>query len=210
MSRYVIHSKKNYVVDTRGYGNVFVIEPSLQVSKNPSVTRSTHKSTKEALVKSGEYLLLVQWFTPGQSHEEDMYALFPLEESHPENMYTWFRVFRLDEGGRKKWVQVDDLNDQVIFLGARTNLCCSVQQLPGAKDNCIVFIDERNGIINEKESILLFDLRTKRTSTAFSECRGLMGAFGENLESLVSCGVMTMPDPTTSIYDLLSDPEWSY
>ncbi|XP_023641939.1 F-box protein At2g16300-like [Capsella rubella] len=55
---------KFYVVDTSGLGHVFVIEPSLEVSKIPSVIRSTHKSTKEALVKSGEELLLVQQFTP--------------------------------------------------------------------------------------------------------------------------------------------------
>ncbi|XP_023641935.1 putative F-box protein At2g16290 [Capsella rubella] len=200
---------KFYVVDTSGRGHVFVVEPSLEVFEIPSVTWSTLKSTKEALVKSGEELLLVQRFTPGQSHADDMYTFFPQGESHPEHMYTWFRVFRLDEeGGTRKWVQVDDLNDRVIFLGTETNICCSVQNLPGAKENCIVFIDLRNGIIKQYESILLFDLKTKSTSTAFSECRGYMGAFGANLESLVSCGVMTMPNPTTSIYDLLSDSIW--
>ncbi|XP_023641936.1 putative F-box protein At2g16290 [Capsella rubella] len=187
---------KFYVVDTSGWGHVFVIEPSLEVSEIPSVTRSTHKSTKEALVKSGEELLLVQRFTPGQ-------------ESHPEHMYTWFRVFRLDEeGGSRKWVQVIDLKDRVIFLGARTNLCCLARNLPGAKENCIVFIDLRNGSIRYNESILVFDLKTKRTSIAFSECRGYMGAFGANLESLVSCGVVTIPNPATSTYDLLSDSNW--
>ncbi|XP_023642092.1 putative F-box protein At2g16290 isoform X2 [Capsella rubella] len=200
---------KFYVVDTSGWGHVFVIEPSLEVSEIPSVLRSTHKSTKEALVKSGEELLLVQRFTPGQSHEEDMYAYFPKGESHPEHMYTWFRVFRLDEEfGSRKWVQVDDLNDRVIFLGARTSLCYSVQNLPGVEENCIVFIDLRNGCIRYNDSILVFDLRTKRTSTAFSECKGYMGAFGANLQSLVSCGLVTIPNPATNTEDILNDSNW--
>ncbi|XP_023641937.1 putative F-box protein At2g16290 [Capsella rubella] len=195
---------KFYVVDTSGWGHVFVIEPSLEVSEIPSVTRSTYKSSKENLVKSGEELLLVQRFIPGDIHEEDMCNWFPLVESFCEHKYTWFRVFRLDEEGkRRKWVQVNDLNDRVIFLGNEANLGCSVQKLPGAKENCIVFIDSRDGIICENESILVFDLRTKRTSTAFGECRGYMGAFGANIESLVSCGVMAMPNPATSTYDFI-------
>ncbi|XP_010466128.2 PREDICTED: putative F-box protein At2g16290 [Camelina sativa] len=200
---------KFYVVDTSGWGHVFVIEPSLEVSEIPSVTRSICKCSKENLVKSGEELLLVQRFIPGDCYEKDMYNWFPLTESHREHMYTWFRVFRLDdEGGRRKWVQVNDLNDRVIFLGKRINLCCSVQYIPGAKENCIVFIDSRNGIISKSESILLFDLRTKRTSTAFSECRGYKGAFGANLESLISCGVLTLPNPANSVYDLFSESIW--
>ncbi|XP_010424423.1 PREDICTED: putative F-box protein At2g16290 [Camelina sativa] len=200
---------KFYVVDTSGWGHVFVIEPSLEVSEIPLVTRSICKCSKENLVKSGEELLLVQRFIPGDSYEKDMYKWFPLDEPHLEHMYTWFRVFRLDEeGGRRKWVQVNDLKDRVIFLGKRINLCCSVQNIPGAKENCIVFIDSRYDIIRESESILLFDLRTKRTSTAFSECRGYMGAFGANLESLLSCGVVTLPNPATSFYDLFSDSFW--
>ncbi|XP_010490153.1 PREDICTED: putative F-box protein At2g16290 [Camelina sativa] len=201
---------KFYVVDKSGWGHVFVIEPSLEVSEIPSVTRSICKCSEENLVKSGEELLLVQRFIPGDCYEKDMYNWFPFDESHLEHMYTWFRVFRLDDedGGRRKWVQVNDLNDRVIFLGKRINLCCSVQNIPGAKENCIVFIDSVYGIISESESILLFDLRTKRTTTAFSECRGYMGAFGANLESLLSCGVLTLPNPANSIYDLFSDSIW--
>lgn len=103
-----------------------------------------------------------------------------------------FRVFRLnEEGGRRKWVQVNDLNDRVIFLGFHTNLCCSVHKLPGAKENCIVFIDSDDDYIYDNDAILMFDLRTRRTSTAFNECKGYMGVFGANLESLVSCGLVS-------------------
>ena len=108
-------------------------------------------------------------------------------------------MFRLDEErGKRKWVQVNDLNDRVIFLGAQTNLCCSVHKLPGAKENCIVFIESNDCFIIDNDSVLLFDLKTRRTSTAFNECKGYMGVFGANLESLLSCGLVTIPDPTLS------------
>ncbi|KAL1192289.1 putative F-box protein [Cardamine amara subsp. amara] len=111
---------KFYVVDSSGWGQVFAIDLSSEVTEIPSVRGSPHKSDQECLVKSGEELLLVQWFTPINHFRE--------------SMYTWFRVFKLDEEeGRMIWVQVNDLNDRVIFLGRWWSLCCSVQKLLGAR-----------------------------------------------------------------------------
>ena len=61
-----------------------------------------------------------------------------------------------------------------------------------------MFIESNNCFIIDNDSVLLFDLKTRRTSTAFNECKGYMGVFGANLESLLSCGLVTIPDPTLS------------
>ena len=175
---------KFYALDSSGRGRVFVVELSLRVTEIPSVKGSQYCS-KESLVQLGEELLLVQRFIPAGRR-------------YDEYIYTWFKVFRLDEeGGKRKWVQVNYLNDRVIFLGARTKLCCSVHKLPGANENCIVFLASNDGSIFDNDSVLLFDLKTRRTNTAFNECKGYMGVFGANLKSLVSCGLVTIPNPTT-------------
>ncbi|KAG7640956.1 F-box-like domain superfamily [Arabidopsis suecica] len=174
---------KFYALDSSGSGRVFIVDLSLRVTEIPSVKGSQYYS-KESLVQLGEELLLVQRFIPAGRR-------------YDEYIYTWFKVFRLDEGGKRKWVQVNYLNDRVIFLGARTKLCCSVHKLPGANENCIVFLASNDGSIFDNDSVLLFDLKTRRTNTAFNECKGYMGVFGANLKSLVSCGLVTIPNPTT-------------
>ncbi|CAH8262380.1 unnamed protein product [Arabidopsis lyrata] len=63
---------KFYVVDSSGWGRVFVVELSLEVTEIPSV-RGSQESSKESLVLSGEELLLVQRFTPGWRHGEYIY-----------------------------------------------------------------------------------------------------------------------------------------
>ncbi|KAL1204485.1 putative F-box protein [Cardamine amara subsp. amara] len=159
-----------YVVDMRGTGHVFVIKPSLEISEIQQVTQS-HETFDERLIVSGEELLLVQRITPG-------------EYCH-EHKHAWFRLFRLENKGQRKWVRVIDLEDRVVFLGFDWNLCYSAKELPGMKGNCVVFFDPKYS--NE---ILVFDLRTRKTSDAYTECRGYMGAFGENQESLLSCGIV--------------------
>ncbi|XP_019092306.1 PREDICTED: F-box protein At2g16300-like [Camelina sativa] len=51
------------------------------------------------------------------------------------------------------------------------------------------------------------DCRDFRLLWLHGRC-GYMGAFGANLESLLSCGVVTSPNPANSIYDLFSDSIW--
>lgn len=166
---------KFYVVDMRGRGHVFVIEPSLEISEIQAVTES-HETFDERLVISGDELLLVQRITPGAYCHEHKHA--------------WFRLFRLqEEKDSKRWVRVIDLEDRIVFLGDDWNLCYSAKELPGMKGNCLVFFDPKY-----PSEILVFDLGTRKTSNAFTECRGYMGAFGRNQESLLSCGVVTAPD----------------
>ncbi|CAH8262379.1 unnamed protein product [Arabidopsis lyrata] len=179
---------KFYVVDTSGRGHVFVIEPSFKVTEISSVTQS-HETFDERLVVSGDELLLVQRFTPGKYGDE--------------HMHTWFRLFRLEEEGQRRWVRVNDLEDQFVFLGIDWNLCYSSKELSGMKRNCIVVIDPKT--VFERNRV--FDLGTRKTSKAVTECRGYMGAFGENQESLASCGIMIMPNPKVGTYDTSIESE---
>ncbi|KAG2303121.1 hypothetical protein Bca52824_031772 [Brassica carinata] len=139
---------KFYVVDKSGRGRVFVIEPSLEVSEIHSVTQS-HECYWETLVVSrDDELLLVQRFTSGEDHDE--------------HMHTWFRIFRLEEEGQRRWIGVTDLEERVVFLGINWNFCYSAKEVPGVKGNCVMFIQPNT--ISDK--ILVFDLGTRKTTQA--------------------------------------------
>ncbi|KAL1204484.1 putative F-box protein [Cardamine amara subsp. amara] len=173
---------KFYVVDTSGRGHVFVIEPSLEISEIQAVTQSL-ECFHERLVVSGGELLLVQRITPGKFGHE--------------YMHTWCRLFRLeDKEGQRRWVQISDLEDRVLFLGIDWNLCYSAEELLGMKGNCVVFIIKRTTF----EGIFVFDFGTRKTSTIFTGCRDFIGAFGENRESFTSCGIVTAPNPADGFY----------
>ncbi|KAG2277938.1 hypothetical protein Bca52824_060493 [Brassica carinata] len=159
-----------YVVDMSGQGHVFVIEPSFEITEIQAVTL-TRETYDERLVVSGDELFLVQRFTLGMDCNE--------------YEHSWFRLFRLEEDGQRRWVRINDIKDRVVFLGCYWSLCCSAKELPGMKGNSVVFKEPNNC----RESIFVFDLKTMKTSNAFTECRGYM--FGKNREPLLSCGILT-------------------
>ncbi|CDY71983.1 BnaCnng75400D, partial [Brassica napus] len=161
---------KFYVVDMSGQGHVFVIEPSFEITEIQAVTL-TRETYDERLVVSGDELFLVQRFTLGMDCNE--------------YEHSWFRLFRLEEDGQRRWVRINDIKDRVVFLGCYWSLCCSAKELPGMKGNSVVFKEPNNC----RESIFVFDLKTMKTSNAFTECRGYM--FGKNREPLLSCGILT-------------------
>ncbi|XP_009112500.1 putative F-box protein At2g16290 [Brassica rapa] len=180
---------KFYVVDMSGQGHVFVIEPSFEITEIQAVTLS-HEIYEERLVVSGDELFLVQRFTLGMDCNE--------------YEHSWFRLFRLEEDGQRRWVRINDIKDRVVVLGWDWSLCCSAKELPGMKGNSVVFNEERN---NHHERIFVFDLKTMKTSNAFTEWRGYM--FGENQESLLSCGILThrIQIPADGFYDSSSESE---
>ncbi|KAF3568551.1 hypothetical protein DY000_02011929 [Brassica cretica] len=161
---------KFYVVHTSGQGHVFVIEPSFEITEIQAVTLS-HEIYDDRLVVSGDELFLVQRFTLGMDCNE--------------YEHSWFRLFRLEEDGQRRWVRINDIKDRVVVLGWDWSLCCSAKELPGMKGNSVVFNEPNNC----RESIFVFDLKTMKTSNAFTECRGYM--FGKNRASLLSCGILT-------------------
>ncbi|KAL0694274.1 hypothetical protein Bca4012_061454 [Brassica carinata] len=75
---------KFYVVDMSGQGHVFVIQ---------AVTLS-NETYDERLVVSGDDLFLVQRLTLG------MYC--------NEYKHSWFRLFRLEEDGQRRWIRIND------------------------------------------------------------------------------------------------------
>ena len=179
---------KFYVVDMSGQGHVFVIEPSFEITEIQAVTL-TRETYDERLVVSGDELFLVQRFTLGMDCNE--------------HEHSWFRLFRLEEDGQRRWVRINDIKDRVVFLGCYWSLCCSAKELPGMKGNSVVFKEPNNC----RESIFVFDLKTMKTSNAFTECRGYM--FGKNRASLLSCGILThrIQNPADGFYDSSSESE---
>ncbi|KAF2538184.1 hypothetical protein F2Q68_00019215 [Brassica cretica] len=126
-----------------------------------------------------DYLLI------GVSEGESGEQRFTLGMDCNEYEHSWFRLFRLEEDGQRRWVRINDIKDRVVFLGCYWSLCCSAKELPGMKGNSVVFKEPNNC----RESIFVFDLKTMKTSNAFTECRGYM--FGKNREPLLSCGILT-------------------
>ncbi|KAL5723471.1 hypothetical protein ACHQM5_006869 [Ranunculus cassubicifolius] len=56
---------------------------------------------------------------------------------------TKFVVFRLDQSsGPLKWIEVESLGDEMLFLGKNTSLSVSAKGLPGFKGNCIYFTED--------------------------------------------------------------------
>ncbi|KAF5749566.1 F-box protein [Tripterygium wilfordii] len=51
-----------------------------------------------------------------------------------------FTIYRLDIG-RKEWVKLDDLGDQILFLGKTTSRSYSAKELGFVRGNCIFFTD---------------------------------------------------------------------
>ncbi|CAH8361927.1 unnamed protein product [Eruca vesicaria subsp. sativa] len=180
---------KFYVVNKSGRGHVFVIEPSFKITEIQPVTLS-HETYDERLVVSGDELLLVQRLTLGMYCEE-------------KYKHSWFRLFRLEEEeeeeGQRRWVRIKDIEDRVVILGCDWSLCCSAKELPGMKENSIVFNESKY----RQERIFVCELKTMKTSDAFTECRGYM--FGENRQSLSSCGMLTLRIQQPVFYDSSSD-----
>ncbi|CAF2038151.1 unnamed protein product [Brassica rapa] len=170
---------KFYVVDMSGQGHVFVIEPSFQITDIQAVTLSP-ETYDDRLVVSGDELFLVQRLTLGTYFNE--------------YKHSWFRLFRLEEEGQRRWVRINDIKDRVVVLGCDWSLCCSAKELTGMKGNSVVFNEPKF----RRESIFVFDLKTMKTSNAFTECRGYM--FGENRQSLLSCGILTHRIPQTVLF----------
>ncbi|KAF9599688.1 hypothetical protein IFM89_001634 [Coptis chinensis] len=56
---------------------------------------------------------------------------------------TKFLVFKLDKyGDAPNWVEVDNLGDQMIFLGRNSAISISAKGVPGFRGNCIYFTDD--------------------------------------------------------------------
>lgn len=85
------------------------MDKSFQITDIQAVTLSP-ETYDDRLVVSGDELFLVQRFTLGTYCNE--------------YEHSWFRLFRLEEDGQRRWVRINDIKDRVVVLGCDWSLCC--------------------------------------------------------------------------------------
>lgn len=100
------------------------------------------------LVESSGDLLLA-WRFRGNFVNEEGEAVYEAdtltdEDTHPlvcPYRTLKFHVYKLDFN-EKKWVEVEDLNGRVLFLGGSPSMSVSVKDFPGCERNSIYFTDD--------------------------------------------------------------------
>ncbi|XP_028185860.1 F-box protein SKIP23-like [Glycine soja] len=133
---------------------------------------------KKFLVESEGALLLVDMYlsyyscTQGLFHED-------FDEEDVAGM-GWertvkFDVFRLDEEG-KKWVELTDLGERVLFLGDDCAFSASAKDLNLGRGNCVVFRDDGLGFNRVLNGMGVFCLDDGKISP-LSECAGFSELF---------------------------------
>lgn len=72
-----------------------------------------------------------------------------------------FKVFKLDEE-RKTWIEVNNLSDQVLFLGEDCAFSVSAYDLQMHRGNCIIFVDNFFSLSGQEhdQDIGVFDLES--------------------------------------------------
>ncbi|GMI73362.1 SKP1/ASK-Interacting protein 23, F-box/DUF295 Ancestral 11 [Hibiscus trionum] len=110
---------------------------------------------KKFLVESKGELLLVDMYLSMEA-PEGLYSWGFVEE-YFENLALYvnertvrFNVFKLDEVG-KKWVDVKNLDDRVLFLGDDCTFSASTEDLNVCRGNCIIFADNFFYSLGESE-----------------------------------------------------------
>lgn len=77
---------------------------------------------------------------------------------------VWFDVFRLDEK-EKKWVNLTNIGDRVLFLGNGCSFSASAKDLCVANGNCIIYTDDAFHDLNDTEcGLSVFHLDQGRVS----------------------------------------------
>ena len=86
-----------------------------------------------------------------------------------------FDVFRLDEEG-KKWVELTDLGERVLFLGDDCAFSASAKDLNLGRGNCVAFRDDGLGFNRVLNGMGVFRLDDGKISP-LSECAGFSELF---------------------------------
>jgi hypothetical protein len=124
------------------------------------VARAVFKGEKPFLVESvGDLLLVVQYLS------NVVYdGVLDVDGGGIYNGDVIFKVFRLDEKN-KKWVELSNLRDRVLFLGEDFSFSASASDLCIGKGNSVIFRDDilRNGRPTDL-GISVFHLDQCRTS----------------------------------------------
>ncbi|KAH9608407.1 hypothetical protein KSS87_010028 [Heliosperma pusillum] len=108
------------------------------------VSKSVCGGDKKRLVEMNGELMLVDLYIglppflgDNEEDEVDGCNVIGLDE-FVTSRSMWFRVFRLDRG-RMEWVEVNDLGNNVLFLGVDSTFSASADDLCWDKGNCICF-----------------------------------------------------------------------
>ncbi|KAA8521045.1 hypothetical protein F0562_011802 [Nyssa sinensis] len=97
---------------------------------------------------------------------------FSLEQSSLSPITTMFEVFKLDPSG-PRWIKVDSLGDQMLFVGTSNGISLSARHFSGFMGNCIYFTHESFAKLFVNAS----DLQTLRDFSVFSLEDGTIKSF---------------------------------
>ena len=131
-----------YAVDC--HGEVFICHIDDDNAFTKSVTPrvlGTRDDMQKYLVESLGELLLVSRKLKGNLYAED-------DMDETPYMTTGFTILKLEcsievKGKNEyKWVNVDSLGDQALFLGCNSSVSLSASSINGCKANCIYFTDD--------------------------------------------------------------------
>ncbi|XP_022140734.1 F-box protein SKIP23 [Momordica charantia] len=124
-----------YAVDNSGA--TFLVESQDNVTL---MVEPVFGGDKKILMESNGELLLVDMYLTIDSEGN-----FGLGGELPDGILrektVGFKVFKLGGDGSKKWVEVDDLGDTMLFLAENCSFSASASSLSGCKGNCIFFTD---------------------------------------------------------------------
>lgn len=156
----IFYEGEFYAVDTTGRTVVVGVENNLNVNV---VADSVFGGDKKILVEScGELFLVDKHLSVGL--DDDLGYEEEVEFSEEFDCFTSertvrFEVFKMD-GNLKKWVEVKNLGERMLFLGDNCSFSALASDFTGCKGNCIFFTDplEDGGL--KSRGIGVFDMES--------------------------------------------------
>ena len=119
-------------------GRTVLIDSSLKISEIAPVNSIVGGDKKNLVVSNGGELLLVNTYL---NREHAYYGWRKTFKVHK------FRVFKL-KLDQKRWVEVESLNDQILFLGEDCSFSVSAHNFGGCRGNCIIYTDPCFNVFN--------------------------------------------------------------
>ncbi|XP_077250866.1 F-box protein SKIP23-like [Tasmannia lanceolata] len=143
----------------------------------PKFSIITHPFQEETadrsyLVESSGKLLKVlryyEWYPDYENDEDEDGKVF---QHCQEWVYRtdWFDVFELDEE-TGKWIEIESLGDQSLFLGYGNSVSLSASDFPQCKRNCIYFTDNCDDLPTWGLDNGVFNLEDKSIEPFYPSC----------------------------------------
>ncbi|KAG8650511.1 F-box protein SKIP23 [Manihot esculenta] len=115
--------------------------------------RGSHSSQSYLVESSGDLLLVMRYvgnFVNQEGEPVDETYLLSDEDTQPlvcPYQTLMFHVYKLDYN-EQKWVEVDNLKNEALFLGGNHSMSLSAQEFSGFERNCIYFTDDNWNLMN--------------------------------------------------------------